>query len=161
MQGHQSVAPGQPAPACCRCVCVEKCSMPMLAAFGGVCSIGGASVRVRSVVGDGVCAHECVSAGLARARCSVVQRARRAGDRVEERVCRNGTMGRGRGKIIYIRSTRYSTRNTDPSDGPHRTFVNILTDTSSHRTDDVCSVCTPAIVYGRAPEPELVLGRCD
>ena len=62
---------------------------------------------------------------------------------------------------IYIRSTRYSTRNTDPSDGPHRTCVNILTDTSSHRTDDVCSVCTPAIVYGRAPEPELVLGRCD
>ena len=38
------------------------------------------------VVGDGVCAHERVSVGLARARCSVVQRARRAGDRVEERV---------------------------------------------------------------------------
>ena len=96
------VAPGQPAPACCRCLCVEKCSMSMLAAFGGVCSICGASVRVCSVVGDGVCAHECVSAGLARARCSVVQRARRAGDRVEERVCRNGTMGRERGKIFQV-----------------------------------------------------------
>ena len=102
------VAPGQPAPACCRCLCVEKCSMSMLAAFGGVCSICGASVRVRSVVGDGVCAHECVSAGLARARCSVVQRARRAGDRVEERVCRNGTMGRERGKIFLVHSHIHS-----------------------------------------------------
>ena len=95
-----SVAPGQPASACCRCVHVEICSMLMLAAFGGVCSIGGASARVRSVVGDGVCAHERVSVGLARARCSVVQRARRAGDRVEERVCRNGTMG-GRGGSVF------------------------------------------------------------
>ena len=83
-RGRPSVAPGQPASACCRCVHVEICSMLMLAAFGGVCSIGGASARVRSVVGDGVCAHERVSAGLARARCSVAQRARRAGDRVEE-----------------------------------------------------------------------------
>ena len=74
----------------------------MLAAFGGVCSIGGASARVRSVVGDGVCAHERVSVGLARARCSVVQRARRAGDRVEERVCRNGTMGRERARFSPI-----------------------------------------------------------
>ena len=99
-----SVAPGQPAPACCRCLCVEKCSMSMLAAFGGLCSIGGASVRVRSVVGDGVRVHECVSAGLARARCSVAQRARRAGDRVEERVRRNGTMGRERdGKNFTVR----------------------------------------------------------
>ena len=77
--------------------------MLMLAAFGGVCSIGGASARVRSVVGDGVCAHERVSVGLARARCSVAQRARRAGDRVEERVCRNGTMGeRGGSFFIYV-----------------------------------------------------------
>ena len=88
-----SVAPGQPASACCRRVHVEICSMLMLAAFGGVCSIGGASARVRSVVGDGVCAHERVSVGLARARRSVAQRVRRAGDRVEERVCRSGVMG--------------------------------------------------------------------
>ena len=45
--------------------------MLMLAAFGGVCSNDGASARVRSVVGDGVRAHECVSASLARARCIV------------------------------------------------------------------------------------------
>ena len=80
--------------------------MLLLAAFGGVCSIGGASARVRSVVpqvqvvGDGVCAHERVSVGLARARCSVAQRARRAGDRVEERVCRSGTMGERGGSFF-------------------------------------------------------------
>ena len=43
---------------------------------------------------------ECVLAGLARARCSVVQRARRAGDRVEER----GTMGERGGKIQLVQS---------------------------------------------------------
>ena len=64
--------------------------MLMLAAFGGVCSNDDASARVRSVVGDGVRAHERVSAGLARAWCSVAQCACCAGDRVEERVCRNG-----------------------------------------------------------------------
>ena len=87
--------------------------MMVLAAFGGVCSIGGASVCVRSVVGDGVCAHERVSAGLARARCSVVQRARRAGDRVEERVCRSGVMGESGGSFffLYISST-YRTEGT-------------------------------------------------
>ena len=75
--------------------------MLMLAAFGGVCSNGGASARVRSVVGDGVRAHECVLAGLARARCSVAQCACHAGDRVEGRVCRNGTMGeREEGKFF-------------------------------------------------------------
>ena len=71
-RARPSAASGQPASACCRCVYVENCSMLMLAAFGGVCSIGGASVCVRNVMVDGVCAHERVSAGLVRAGCSVV-----------------------------------------------------------------------------------------
>ena len=108
-RARPSVASGQAASACCRCVYVENCSMLMLAAFGGVCSIGGASGCVRSVVGDGVCAHERVSAGLARARYSVVQRACRAGDRVEERVCRSGVMGeRGGSFFSSVRFTQFT-----------------------------------------------------
>ena len=101
LEGSQARPPeasAQPAWACCSRVCVERCSMLMLAAFGGVCSNGGTSARVRSVVGDGVRAHERVLAGLVRAVCSVARCACHADDRVEGRVCRNGTMGEKGGK---------------------------------------------------------------
>ena len=75
--------------------------MLVLAAFGGVCSNGGASVRVCSVVGDGARAHGCVLAGLARARCSVAQYACHAGDRVEGRRASPAGLRRGVGAAVW------------------------------------------------------------
>ena len=90
LRAWPSAASGELAAVCFGGVCVESSSLAMLAAFGGMCSSGGAAARARGVVGGGMRDHERVVVGLVRVRRVVVQRVRLAVGRVVERGCRCG-----------------------------------------------------------------------